>query len=455
MIGIGALVSRIVGIAALALGRSAARGTLALLAAWAVIAATAGRRAIAQDATPNGMLPPWSDAPLAPWARSLRVKSGEQSILASPDASGARRGTAGVAARLPIFGAKAGAGCRGAWLHVGLEAWLCEDQAEFLAAEPLAAAQRAVAPRLDGLPVRYYFAGTGGSVAYREAADVDYGEPAMTLEPGFAVAIDHERIVGGLRVGLTRRGLWVPMRDFGEAHPSDFRGTEVGPTPDGLVPFAWVSEASPALYRAVGASFAPTGTSLKHLSRVDVLERKSGFLGAFLRIDETRWIRERDVRRPTIAAPPAVPEIASGARWLDVELATQTLVAYEGTLPVFATLVSTGKGDRPGHPHETPKGVHRIWVKLVSTTMDNLENEAAASYYRIEDVPYVQFFAKGVGLHAAFWHRRFGHRRSHGCVNLSPHDAARLFEFTGPHVAAGWTAALPSRYDAGAIVRVR
>jgi lipoprotein-anchoring transpeptidase ErfK/SrfK len=122
---------------------------------------------------------------------------------------------------------------------------------------------------------------------------------------------------------------------------------------------------------------------------------------------------------------------------------------------VFATLVSTGRGRTKGHPSETPKGNHRIWVKLVTNTMDNLENDYASSFYRIEDVPYVQYFTKGVGLHAAFWHRSFGQVRSHGCVNLTPHDAEHLFWWTGPRIPAGWTAALPTAYDRGSLIRVR
>jgi hypothetical protein len=77
------------------------------------------------------------------------------------------------------------------------------------------------------------------------------------------------------------------------------------------------------------------------------------------------------------------------------------------------------------------------------------------NYYRIEDVPYVQYFSKGVGLHAAFWHRSFGQVRSHGCVNLAPLDAERLFWWTGPALPNGWTAVLPGGRDAATIVRVR
>jgi lipoprotein-anchoring transpeptidase ErfK/SrfK len=137
-----------------------------------------------------------------------------------------------------------------------------------------------------------------------------------------------------------------------------------------------------------------------------------------------------------------------------VELSSQTLVAYEGDVPVFATLVSTGRGAE-GSPTATPKGVHRIWVKLESSTMGNLDDENASSTYEIEDVPWVQFFSKGVALHGAFWHHGFGRVHSHGCVNLSPLDAERIFRFTGPRVPAGWSAALPIEFDLGTIVRVR
>ena len=89
------------------------------------------------------------------------------------------------------------------------------------------------------------------------------------------------------------------------------------------------------------------------------------------------------------------------------------------------------------------------------TNVANLEEEDAGRYYRMEEVPWVQYFSKGFGLHGAFWHRGFGHVRSHGCINLAPMDAERLFQWTSPHLPAGWTAALPSPYERGTLVRVR
>ncbi|MBM4356469.1 MAG: L,D-transpeptidase, partial [Deltaproteobacteria bacterium] len=203
-----------------------------------------------------------------------------------------------------------------------------------------------------------------------------------------------------------------------------------------------------------GTAFIATGSGKVRLDHVDWLEESPGAGGPFVRVADDRWMRASDLRRPSVAAPPPEVDSPAGERWIDVDLAGQTLVAYEGARPVFATLVSTGRG-KPGSALGTPLGTHRIWVKLLGATMDNLEDPGAANYYRIEDVPYVQFFSKGVGLHAAFWHRNFGRVRSHGCVNLAPRDAAFLFDFTGPRVPAGWSAALPTSHDAGTVVRVR
>jgi hypothetical protein len=58
--------------------------------------------------------------------------------------------------------------------------------------------------------------------------------------------------------------------------------------------------------------------------------------------------------------------------------------------------------------------------------------------YKLRDVPYIQYFAAGVALHAAYWHDVFGKERSHGCVNLSPIDAHRVFMWTEPAIPEGW-----------------
>ena len=173
----------------------------------------------------------------------------------------------------------------------------------------------------------------------------------------------------------------------------------------------------------------------------------------FVRIGDSEWIAARDIARPHLAPPPTEAS-APHERWIDVELASQTLVAYEGPRPVYATLVSTGRGP-PGTEAATPPGVHRIWVKILASDMDNVERDELDAHYSLEDVPYVQFFDKAVALHGTYWHRDFGRVKSHGCVNLAPLDSRWMFAFTGPHLPAGWVAAYPTAFDAGTVVRVR
>jgi hypothetical protein len=132
------------------------------------------------------------------------------------------------------------------------------------------------------------------------------------------------------------------------------------------------------------------------------------------------------------------PGVSADERWIHVDLSQQTLVAYDGDQPVFATLVSTGK-----QPGMTPTGVHRVQIKHVATPMRDqpVEDEA----YSIDDVPWTQYFHGSIALHGAFWHGGFGLVRSHGCVNLSPPDARWLFGFTDPPLPDGWHAAAPTR----------
>jgi hypothetical protein len=130
-------------------------------------------------------------------------------------------------------------------------------------------------------------------------------------------------------------------------------------------------------------------------------------------------------------------EVPADSPWVHVNLEQQTLVAYEGDEPVFATLVSSGLPD-----HATPVGLFQIRQKYVANGMSDLGPEAGDDRYSIDDVPWTQYFSGSIALHGAFWHERFGLQRSHGCVNLAPVDAHRVFEHTWPKLGEGWHAAI-------------
>jgi lipoprotein-anchoring transpeptidase ErfK/SrfK len=132
-----------------------------------------------------------------------------------------------------------------------------------------------------------------------------------------------------------------------------------------------------------------------------------------------------------------------------VNLKTQTLVAFEGSTPVYATAFSSGRNE-----HETVTGSFRIREKHITATMDANSDIASDGPYSIEDVPYIQYFNGSYALHGAFWHAAFGYVKSHGCVNLAPWDAKALFGWTEPQLPEGWHSVLSTREKPGTRVLV-
>jgi lipoprotein-anchoring transpeptidase ErfK/SrfK len=119
-----------------------------------------------------------------------------------------------------------------------------------------------------------------------------------------------------------------------------------------------------------------------------------------------------------------MPEgISRNERWIDVSLGEQKLVAYEGLVPVFETLVSTGTASHP-----TVTGQFRIWLRFTSQDMDGYR--LGYNYY-LRNVPYVQYFYEDYSLHGTYWHNNFGTPMSHGCVNLATPDAEWLYNWAG------------------------
>jgi lipoprotein-anchoring transpeptidase ErfK/SrfK len=212
------------------------------------------------------------------------------------------------------------------------------------------------------------------------------------------------------------------------------------------------------------------------------------------------WLKASDL---AVISPPAEwPSAAqAGQKWIDISIENQTLTLWEGQKPVYATLVSTGQ-DGLGDPKTTKStitGTFRIKSKHVTATMDSNEHSsqgggpAPASQvteakddegraggtraadapvkaraapvdssgrqlrrgegtFELRDVPYVEYFESGYALHAAYWHDVFGKARSHGCVNLAPIDALRVFRWSDPPVPENWHGVLSAQDADGTVV---
>lgn len=110
----------------------------------------------------------------------------------------------------------------------------------------------------------------------------------------------------------------------------------------------------------------------------------------------------------------------SAEKHIYINLEKQQLSAFEGTNQVMQTFISSGKWN------PTPVGNFHVWTKLRATRMAGGEG---ADAYDLPNVPYVMYFYSDYGLHGAYWHNNFGHKMSHGCVNMRIVDARDLFNW--------------------------
>lgn len=132
----------------------------------------------------------------------------------------------------------------------------------------------------------------------------------------------------------------------------------------------------------------------------------------------TPWPTDTPIPQ-SVVLPAAV---APGERWIDVNLSTQTLVAYEGDTAVFTSLVSSGTWQHP-----TVIGQFRIYMRYEAQDM----NGYLLGYdYYLPNVPYVMYFYEDYALHGTYWHNNFGTPMSHGCVNLPTPNAEWIFNWS-------------------------
>jgi hypothetical protein len=351
-------------------------------------------------------------------------------------------------------------GCTRGWFEIAGGGYVCAGEAVGVDSEPPAYTDPPVLPVLsDALPYRYVkvtaaevpqfvrlpspeeeraAAASSLSPLTLNAAGVPVVDPVaaqlaalvrLRMQPGFYVSVDrtleaepNRRFVRTVRGGLIRAEQLVDSKQpagLGVALGSQF-----------TLPLAFVYRAGAASARLdpisrelktgaelpLHSAHALTGESIVKAGRRYFMTRA----GLLLRDTAVRIVDR-------VPRPRTVPR---SERWIRVDLDRQTLTAYEGETPVFATLVSSGLPD-----HATPAGVYRLHAKHVTTTMDDM---AVDGPYSIEDVPWTMYFLGSYALHAAFWHDRFGNQRSHGCVNLAPRDARWLFFWTLPELPSAW-----------------
>jgi hypothetical protein len=361
--------------------------------------------------------------------------------MVEPNSESRRRGTVGAGTRLGFQRRVFGEGCStGVWYETTDLLYICEANVEPSPSPP--------GPRVDDLgnngtrlPQRYAFIKFDGTRAYAHPSDYFRNDYIEAFGKSFGIVVTGEQVYKGVEFVRTRKHLWVERGSVHFVDGSPFKGERLkrGHPLD----IAWVSVRPAKVFEE------PRGRVLQRLDRHSVVQIQAQ-KGAWVQLRAGGWMQSAALARPELVQPPE--GIGPTERWIDIDIEQQVLVAYEGSTPIFATLVSTGRNTKQS---ETPLGTFQIWAKLDFTDMDDLERTDVDKNYAIQDVPWVQFFKGSYGFHAAFWHNDFGRRRSHGCINLSPADARYLFSFTHPVLPPGWNAILPTPEDRPTTVRVR
>jgi hypothetical protein len=458
------------------------RVTLVALAVVGPACGGDGGRKAATGGDARGAEPPVTVVPpappvhdLPPGTRSLRLVRTVAARL-GPDDKSRRIGTIAGDTRVGWRDAATGPGCNKAWFAVDPQGWVCGDFIEASTKSP----SGVELPRLDrdeivpGIYGKVVDQGTNlyvkppvdkkkkppgpadGPVTSPEQVDPQVAKAGLIKGRPLLGSVNvrkyAEMSVAGKMFWKISAGAeeWLPASAIREHKPSDYRGTRLGDDTGLTLPMAFVWPRGGAL-KAWTRGAAKGGGTRRQLSQRDpvpVLEEHlvNGAVTAY-RIGDAEWIDASAVR---LAKPAPLPAgVKAGERWLDIDLDSQILVAYEGDLPVYATMVSTGKKDTP-----TETGVYRIWRKASEADMKGLSGEDP---YSVATVPWTQFYSpeRGLALHTAYWHDKFGTQRSHGCTNLAPRDARWLYFFTDPQVPPGWSMAAGAVEAPGSVVRVR
>jgi lipoprotein-anchoring transpeptidase ErfK/SrfK len=98
---------------------------------------------------------------------------------------------------------------------------------------------------------------------------------------------------------------------------------------------------------------------------------------------------------------------------VEVDVGSQTMEVYVNGAHRHTWPVSTGRSG-----YETPGGSFRA---------RRLEEEWYSTQYDDAPMPHAVFFNGGIAIHGTYDVRHLGRAVSHGCVRLSPGNAARLY----------------------------
>jgi hypothetical protein len=309
----------------------------------------------------------------------------------------------------------------------------------------IAAASGKIDPALEGIDL------TPGSSTPFLLPDVPstLRERRRRMNPLSTVAYSRDLVDDGRSYLVTADFAYVP-KDRTVPYPAPtFHGTPLGQGVD--LPLAFFRERARPKYVVEGDGVRKIEGGFERLSFIQLTGRTRTLSGiAYLETkDPSVLVDPADAT--VVKSQPATPWGApvgeedktahppAGRRtWMEVSVLGGWAIAFEGTRPVYATLISPGRGGIPVRDVDplatasTPTGTFPITGKFATATM------VAPGEFIHSDVPWTQNFHGPHALHGAYWHDGWGEKKSAGCINVSPIDGRWLYHWTEPEVPAGW-----------------
>ena len=267
------------------------------------------------------------------------------------------------------------------------------------------------------------------------------GQTGQVFPPGFVYVSYVDRVDTGKGIFYQlQSGAWIAGQGARVSEISSFQGLEFRSTPS--VRFGWPFEYIP-VKTAPGYNTPETGKFLNpFIDIVQVYDTQNVDGADWNMIGPGEWVEARKV---AVVTPKALaPDGVMNNRWIDVDLAEQTLSVYDNNQLIFATVIASGL-----EPFFTRPGLFQIYDKKET---ENMRNSDPTDFYYLDNVPWTMYFDKARALHGAYWRTRFGYPQSHGCVNLSVGDSHWLYNWAnvGDYVyvydTTGQTPTDPSKY---------
>lgn len=248
--------------------------------------------------------------------------------------------------------------------------------------------------------------------------DAPNGNIVDTLDAGFNYVTVKGSVDGWTEIDPDR---WVQSENLKEVLPTRYAGVTlpaVLPYPVAWILVNVVPSPAPGANPPDGALAILRYTVVNIYSTVQVGDWN------WYQIGVDQWVEQRNIAQ---VLPVERPADVDTDKWVSVDLYEQVAIAYEGTIPVFATLVSSGLKDWP-----TNEGLFHIYVRYPRTLMSGAPGKP--DFYALQEVPWTMYFDHDIGLHGTYWHDGFGYRHSHGCVNLSITDALWLYNWASSEI---------------------